>query len=260
MTKEEILRIAAEQSARDAGCEPEDFFRGKTVFTDAVLGEGARKYLSEPFPCNFVTYGSGTVAAVKPEYRDLAERYLARFPGYECFETPALGLLNAEAEKRGLAVCFMAEYFLPDPALIPEPVCPYPTRVLTAADFPPLYLPEWSNALCKKRKELDVLGVGAYDGGKLIGLAACSADCDTMYQIGIDVLPPYRRRGIASALTATLARLILGRGKVPFYCAAWSNVASVRNAVRAGFRPAWIELTLKPKEFDGSVTDLSPLF
>ncbi len=27
-----------------------------------------------------------------------------------------------------------------------------------------LYLPSWSNALCEKRKELDVLGVGAYDG------------------------------------------------------------------------------------------------
>lgn len=48
-----------------------------------------------------------------------------------------------------------------------------------------LYLPEWSNALCSDRKNLDVLGVGAYDKDKLIGVAACSADCDDMWQIGL---------------------------------------------------------------------------
>ena len=79
----------------------------------------------------------------------------------------------------------------------------------------------------------------------MIGLAACSADCDSMWQIGVDVLPDYRRKGIASALTSKLALEILKEGKVPFYCAAWSNLKSVRNAIKSGFRPAWIELTAK---------------
>lgn len=87
-------------------------------------------------------------------------------------------------------------------------------------DFGPLYLPQWSNALCEKRKELDVLGVGAFDRERLIGLAGCSADCHTMWQIGIDVLPDYRRQGVAAALVSRLALETLARGKVPFYCAA----------------------------------------
>ena len=62
--------------------------------------------------------------------------------------------------------------------------------------------------------------MGAYDNGKLIGLAACSADCEDMWQIGIDVLPEYRKQGIASALPSNLALEIVERGKVPFYCAA----------------------------------------
>ena len=66
-----------------------------------------------------------------------------------------------------------------------------------------------------------------------------------MWQIGVDVLPEYRRQGIASALTSRLALEILRRGKVPFYCAAWSNLRSVRNAIASGFRPAWVELTAK---------------
>jgi predicted GNAT family acetyltransferase len=67
-----------------------------------------------------------------------------------------------------------------------------------------------------------------------------------MWQIGIDVLPAYRRQGIASALTGALAREIMARGKVPFYCSAWSNIRSVRNAVKSGFIPAWVEMTAKP--------------
>src|SRR5574344_610331 len=104
---------------------------------------------------------------------------------------------------------------------------------------------QWSNALCEKRQELDGLGVAAFDGDKMIGFAACSADCETMWQIGIDVLPEYRRKGIASALTSALAAEVINRGKVPFYCSAWSNIRSVKNAIRSGFRPAWVQVTAK---------------
>ena len=143
----------------------------------------------------------------------------------------------------------MAEYYLPDPEHIPSLQCDYELRILVQPDFEQLYLPTWSNALCEDRKHLDVLGVGAYDNGKLIGLAGCSADCEDMYQIGIDVPPAYRRQGIASALTSRLALEILKSGKVPFYCAAWCNVKSVRNAVKCGFTPAWVELTAREMEF-----------
>ena len=92
-----------------------------------------------------------------------------------------------------------------------------------------------------------MMAVGAYDGERLIGLAGCSADADMMLQIGVDVLPDYRRLGVASAVTSRIAMLILEQGKVPFYCSAWSNIRSVRNAVKCGFIPAWVELTVKPE-------------
>ena len=63
------------------------------------------------------------------------------------------------------------------------------------------------------------------------------------------MLPEYRRRGIASALTSRLALEVLALGKVPFYCAAWCNIKSVRNAIRSGFRPAWVEITAKEDDF-----------
>lgn len=91
--------------------------------------------------------------------------------------------------------------------------------------------------------------MGAFDNGRLMGLAGCSAYCETMYQIGVDVHSKYRQKGIALAITSRLAIEILKLGKVPFYCAAWSNIKSVRNAIRCGFRPAWVELTARACEF-----------
>jgi len=93
------------------------------------------------------------------------------------------------------------------------------------------------------------LGVGAYDNGRLVGLAGCSADCADMYQIGVDVIPEYRRQGIAAAMTSRLALEILKIDKVPFYCTAWCNLKSARNAIKCGFRPAWVELTARDTEF-----------
>ncbi|WP_338029023.1 GNAT family N-acetyltransferase [Acetivibrio clariflavus] len=64
----------------------------------------------------------------------------------------------------------------------------------------------------------------------------------------MDVLPEYRRKGIAAVFTSKLAIEILERGKVPFYCSAWSNIRSVKNAVKSGFIPTWVEMTVKPQE------------
>ena len=248
MTNREILEIAMAQSAIDLGAAPTDFEKSGNVIVLSQTNDASRRYLKLPFSCQLVSYGNNVVASVSPEFFEMTEQYVNRYPIEHLFETPNLHVLNDALLKKGQKICFMAEYFLPDVKALRALDCSYELRVLTQEDFVDLYRPEWSNALCEARKHLDVLGVGAYDNGRLVGLAGSSADCDTMWQIGIDVLPEYRRQGIASALTSRLAIEILEHGRVPFYCAAWSNVRSVRNAIRSGFRPAWVEMTAKPCE------------
>lgn len=75
----------------------------------------------------------------------------------------------------------MSEYFLPDIQVLKPLDCNYELRILTQKDFVNLYTEDCSSALCEDRKELDVLGLGAYDNGSTCGLAACSADCETMW-------------------------------------------------------------------------------
>lgn len=249
MDKKYILETAMKQSAIDLNCSYEDFLKDENTIVISKENKDARRYLNLPFELNLVTYGRGTVASCSEEISHIIGSYINITNRYSCFEAPAVNRLYDMIRPYNLKPCFMAEYFLPDPDNIPELSCRYETKVLYPEDFVNLYLPEWSNALSSKRPHLDRLGIGAYDSGKLIGFAACSMDCDEMWQIGIDVLPEYRREGIAGTLTSSLAKMIINEGKVPFYCAAYSNIPSVRNAIRSGFSPAWIELTCKPSEY-----------
>lgn len=249
MTNEQVFKIALQQSAYDYNCNWKDFLQAANKVVLSKENVNARCYLSLPLECSLVSYGNNIIAQASEPLISVVTSYINKYPIEHCFETPNMNVLNEALLKHNLKICFMAEYFLPDMTKIKRLPCEFPLKVLHQADFTELYTDEWSNALCKDRKDKDILGIGAYDRDKLIGLSACSADCETMYQIGVDVLPVYRRKGIASALTSSLAMEITALGKVPFYCAAWSNIKSVRNAIKSGFRPSWVEMTARRCDF-----------
>ena len=251
MTKKEILAVSLRQSAIDFSCSEEDFLRNVNVVSESKPAEGASRYMKLPHICGLASYGTNVVASCRADLIPEVETFInGQEKSHRCFETPQIYELNRILRKAGAEICWMHTVCLPDPDAVfgADLTCPYKTREMHPEDFRELYLPEWGNALCSDRKELDMLGVGAYDGDRLIGLAGCSADCGEMWQIGIDVLPEYRRQGVASVLTNRLARAVFERGIVPFYAFAWSNVRSVKNAIRSGFSPAWVAMTAKAAE------------
>ena len=249
MTNKDIWAIALEQSAQDFSCSPQDFTSEINKVVISQPNSKARSYLPLPFQCDMVTYGSNIVAQTSEQLRPVIEKYLSAYPRTHCFETPHLQKLDEMLAPYNHKVCFMAEYFLPDMNFLKPLECGYEINVLEKAEFEQLYLPQWSNALSSSRPHLDMLAVVAVNNGEIIGMAGASADCENMWQIGIDVLPQYRRQGVASALTSRLALEVTNRGKVPFYCAAWCNIPSVRNAIRSGFRPRWVEITARDNKF-----------
>ena len=141
MTNKEIWQIAREQSAKDLCAEASDFEKTENVIVISGESDGARRYLTLPFSCQLVSYGSNVVASVLPEYKTLTESYISKYPIEHIFETPNLHVLNEKLMEKGQKICFMAEYFLPDIDLLRPLECPYELRVLTPADFANLYLP-----------------------------------------------------------------------------------------------------------------------
>lgn len=88
----------------------------------------------------------------------------------------------------------------------------------------------------------DMLAVTWEEDGEICGMAAASADCEEMWQIGINVLSSGAHRGLGTLLVTQLKEEILRRGKVPFYGTAESHIRSQRVAFGSGFMPAWAEL------------------
>lgn len=105
--------------------------------------------------------------------------------------------------------------------------------------------PRFDEALAGSASHPDELGAAALYGGRILGMAAASRDSGRLWQIGINVEPDARGRGIATHLVALLKDALMARGIVPFYGTAFSHIASQRTAISAGFTPAWAELSAR---------------
>jgi ribosomal protein S18 acetylase RimI-like enzyme len=246
MINKDIWKIAMEQSAIDLNCSVDDFLNKGNTVVKSKLKDGRKKCYKKPMFFGLAYYGDGLVASVDERIKDFIEKFVNKHSEYRCFDTPQLILLNREFEKYGKSICFIAEFFLPDIEKQVSISDRVEIKLFSEDEIPDLYKDDrFHMALgydCQGDKK-DVLAVVGYINGEIAGVAGASNDCDTMWQIGIDVLPEYRRLGVASTLTKILTEEIIKRGKVPFYCTAWSNIASKNNATKCGYKTAWVEMT-----------------
>lgn len=249
MKFDECLKVAVEQTAADYGIPPSFFFDGKAHTVRAEpYADGARKTkIGKPF-LDIIYFGSGLVAAADATIAADVEAYLARHKElFRALDAPDIFELAAVLDRAGHTVGEFAVGFLPSGAALARLRASDRAfmHTLYGREISELYrYKEFREALCytvdAPRK--DVIAVTYSSGGRPVAAAACSDDCERMYQIGVDVLPQYRGRGIAAALVAELTARIEELGKVPFYRCAWSNIASYRTACACGYKAAWVEL------------------
>lgn len=73
-----------------------------------------------------------------------------------------------------------------------------------------------------------------------------AVETESLWDVSIETLGPYRRRGLAGACFAALARHMARRGKVPAWGAMADNPASLGLAAKLGFVPAGEILAWEP--------------
>lgn len=251
MTNQDILRIAMEQSAVDMNCTVAQLSDGGNHVVSSALHADAKKCYHKKLFCGFTFYGTGLVASVDETIRPFIEQFTAKHAGYRCIDAPQLMVLNREFEKYDKSVCYLATFYLPDLTQHVEINSDIKIEILEEHEIPKMFANDrFHNAFGydNTREKKDVLAVIGYLNGEIVGAAGASNDAEMMWQIGIDVLPNYRRQGVAVTLTKILTDEVLKRGKVPYYCTAWSNIASQRNAIKCGYRNAWVEMTVMDKD------------
>jgi len=245
MDNDKILKIAMQQQAIDYNCMPEDFCSSENKVVISKENPKARAYLKLPFFCALTSFGNNIVASVNADIAEFVSEYIKNKKIEDCFAPPTILTLNDKLQKHNVKFSFCAQRTLPDVNVIKASSCDYELKILHPDDYSELYgKPEWSNAVGNgKHRHLDKIAIGAFDRQNLIGLAGSGASCESMWQIGVDVLPDYRRKGVASALTGRLALEILHIGILPFGGNRWANIRSIKTQLSCGFRPAWVEIT-----------------
>ena len=81
----------------------------------------------------------------------------------------------------------------------------------------------------------------AYKDGQIIGVAGADKINDDIWEVGIEVLPEYRKEGLATILTKNLTLKILEKGIVPIWSASVSNIGSQAVATNSDYIPLWME-------------------
>ena len=81
----------------------------------------------------------------------------------------------------------------------------------------------------------------AIKDGQVIGVAGADKINDDIWEVGIEVLPEYRKEGLASLLTINLTLKILEKGIVPIWSASVSNIGSLAVATNSDYTPLWME-------------------
>ena len=256
MTKNEAIAAAMRQLAIEYSCEPDAFACDENIITISATNEGRRIYRPGASFLSFVCFGRGAVVTADKRIHGWLRDYLRDgnepIAGYWLYERVHRQAIDAECGKYGKTLEDTFHMYLPD-ARVSARAVDIPVKWFEEDEIIPFYGAEqklFPNSLSPfpNTYRPDKLAVAAYDGDKIIAMSGASADTPDMWQIGIEVLPEYRSRGIAAHLVSLLKNEILRRGKLPFYGTSLSNLGSQNVARAAGFFPAWIECcTIEPR-------------
>ncbi|MBQ8176191.1 MAG: GNAT family N-acetyltransferase [Oscillospiraceae bacterium] len=246
MFKNELVSAVAEQLALDYCCNAEDFACKSNKVTLAGIAEGRRVFRAEPDFFKAGTMGNATVITAAGEMLDFANELAEKYGGAEIFELTKIREINAQLAKYNKAIAFNSIFYLP---VTPYSYTPNNKFELEFYEKPEIIselypVKGFNNALMydSTKPRHDVLAVCAFDNGQIIGMAGASNDSQRFWQIGIDVLPEYRGKGIATELVSALTKAVFEHGAIPYY-GTWSgNIASQNTARKAGYYPVWTEM------------------
>lgn len=234
--------------SKDFNCTPEDFDREENILTVSALIEGRRKYSAEKYFFNMATLGKNAVITADERLFPFLREYIKDKNGFWLFEQPHITVMEKEMNKYGYTFEHSHHLYLPAKKI--EPMKSFPVKWFYGYEEIKGFYGDkrFPNALCEEYApdRPDTMAVCAYDEeGEIMGMAGCSEDAAGWQQIGIDVIPEYRSRGIGAYLVKLLKNKIEEKGDIPFYGTGIVNFRSMRIALSSGFKPTWAEIHVR---------------
>lgn len=219
------------QLAIDYNCSPDDFLKDGLIFTEARENEGRRHFPFITPRLEMISMGYSTIINVSSDILPYIRQEFEGKTREEVFNSPFIYGVNP--------------YFLPDIGKISSITKPdeFEFVMVEKQDIQKLYDlygSQYGMQFDANSQNPIMLLVLAKYKDAIAGIAKAKADCKTMWSIDVDVLSPFRGKGLAAPMVNMLTLEVLRRGYIPYYFADTSNVLSTHVAVRAGYIPAWV--------------------
>ncbi|MBR5868932.1 MAG: GNAT family N-acetyltransferase, partial [Clostridia bacterium] len=224
MEKMNYFPALYELLAKEYNCVPGDFLKKENILTESRLIAGRRVYSRERYFFHMVTTGGNAVVTADECLHPFLQDFIRDRMGHWLFEFPNLLPLEAELNRYGYTMPQSYHMFLPVYRV--EPQRNDPVKWYFEEEIHQFYGQEcYRNAISREYNpdRPDRMAVCAYDGDTIMGMAGCTEDGPGWMQIGIDVMEPYRSRGIGTYLVTQMTYRILNEGKIPFYGSSLTN-------------------------------------
>lgn len=248
--KRQGLRIVRRVLSADYSCDELDLEQDGTVIREAKDVTGKRRFPHRGEPLGVVSMGRGTVICCSSDRVDWAKATLGHLSRDTIFSASTVALLEGFLSSQG--------QFLTGPDLkyvctadsfraCGKPEEDVEIELVEGEDLEELYSHDGFRNALSYRARREVLATVATRDGEILGLAGGSADAEWLWQVGVDVVPACRGKGIGKALVSRLTKEILERERVAYYSALMSNLPSRALAIGVGYWPAWLELGARDK-------------
>ena len=232
-----------EQLARDYCCSQEDVLDNKNHFTEYSRRDGRRRY-QEKEECflKLVAVNGKLLFTGQKNILDWCQENYADYGSEWFMEAKNLHKLNERLYQDGYQIGMVHPFY------IAENTSEVDTKGYDIQWYRGKEIDQFRGdsrfceayAFCKTAP--DMVGVAALKDGEILGMTGASMDSPVMWQIGINVEPEGRGKGIATMLVSLLKNEILSKGRLPYYGTSMGHIASQKVALGAGFVPAWAEL------------------
>lgn len=232
------------QLSIDFNCTPEDLLAKENKITVSADNAGRRMYDPNKTFLDMVTLGGNALVTADECLHEFLRGFIKDAEGHRLFEVGKLSILDQEVRKYGYKMAGSHHMFLPCRKVEVEER--YPVKWFFDEEINGFYGDSrFPNSICYPEPSptiRDRMVVAAYDGDTIMGMSGCSEDAPNWMQVGVDVLPEYRSKGLGTYLVTLMKNKIIEQGAVPFYGTASSNIHSQKIALSAGFCPAWVEV------------------
>ncbi len=233
--------------AADCACPESAFAEDGLLFTTAEERPGRRRYPLSARELRIITMGRGVVVSCHPEWMAPLREIIGDRHRDAIFAAPVVTEVTRLVSSDGRLLRGPVSSYACAPESFRPPTDPpgIDFSLVEGEGVHDLYqYPGFENALSYQpdHRRPDVAAAVARRASEIVGIAGMSADCDALWQIGIDVVPGARGTGVGRSLVGHMTELAFARNRVPFYSAAVANLRSHALAVSLGYWPAWVEL------------------